>query len=74
MAFEDLLVQLSSKLDESGFKALDRLENKAIKKAITTANIEVIRYFLKVLDIFYSSNSFLYFANSSSLHKTKCPG
>ena len=32
MAFEDLLVQLSSKLDESGFKALDRLENKAIKK------------------------------------------
>ena len=32
MAFEDLLISLTSKLDESGFKALDRLENKAIKK------------------------------------------
>ena len=32
MAFEDLLIQLSSKLDDSGFKALDKMETKAIKK------------------------------------------
>ena len=38
MAFEDLLISLTSKLDESGFKALDRLENKAIKKTDMLSN------------------------------------
>ena len=32
MAFEELLVQISSKLDESGFKQLDKMQSKAIKK------------------------------------------
>ena len=32
MAFEELLVQISSKLDEKGFKQLDKAQTKAIKK------------------------------------------
>ena len=32
MAFEELLVQISSKLDEKGFKQLDKVQTKAIKK------------------------------------------
>ena len=32
MAFEDLLVSLTSKLDDSGFKALDKMEDRAKKK------------------------------------------
>ena len=51
MAFEDLLVQLSSKLDESGFKALDRLENKAIKKTNILSN-SLKRMFVGVVGTF----------------------
>lgn len=51
MAFEDLLVQLSSKLDESGFKALDRLENKAMKKTSILSN-SLKRMFVGVLGTF----------------------
>ena len=51
MAFEDLLVQLSSRLDESGFKALDRLENKAIKKTNVLSN-SLKRMFVGVVGTF----------------------
>ena len=51
MAFEDLLVQLSSKLDESGFKALDKLENKAIKRTNILSN-SLKRMFVGVLGTF----------------------
>lgn len=51
MAFEDLLVQLSSKLDDSGFKALDRLENKAIKKTNVLSN-SLKRMFVGVVGTF----------------------
>lgn len=51
MAFEDLLVQLSSKLDESGFKALDKMENKAIKKTNILSN-SLKRMFVGVLGTF----------------------
>ena len=51
MAFEDLLISLSSKLDESGFKALDRLEGKAIKKTSVLSN-SLKRMFVGVLGTF----------------------
>lgn len=51
MAFEDLLVQLTSKLDESGFKALDKLENKAMKKTSVLSN-SLKRMFVGVLGTF----------------------
>lgn len=51
MAFEDLLVQLTSKLDESGFKALDKLENKAMKKTSILSN-SLKRMFVGVLGTF----------------------
>ena len=51
MAFEDLLVQLTSKLDESGFKALDKMENKAIKKTNILSN-SLKRMFVGVLGTF----------------------
>lgn len=51
MAFEDLLVSLSSKLDESGFKALDRLEDKAQKKTSMLSN-SLKRMFVGVLGTF----------------------
>lgn len=51
MAFEDLLVQLSSKLDESGFKKLDQLEDKAMKKtSILSKSLK--RMFVGVLGTF----------------------
>lgn len=51
MAFEDLLVQLTSKLDESGFKALDKLENKAMKKTSVLSN-SLKRMFVGVIGTF----------------------
>lgn len=51
MAFEDLLISLSSKLDESGFKALDILEGKAIKKTSVLSN-SLKRMFVGVLGTF----------------------
>ena len=51
MAFEDLLVQLTSKLDESGFKKLDRLEDKAMKKTSILSN-SLKRMFVGVLGTF----------------------
>lgn len=51
MAFEELLVQLTSKLDEKGFKALDRLENKAIKKTNVLSN-SLKRMFVGVMGTF----------------------
>lgn len=51
MAFEELLVSLSSKLDESGFKALDRLENKAIKKTSILSD-SLKRMFVGVMGTF----------------------
>ena len=51
MAFEDLLVQLSSKLDDSGFKALDKLENKAIKKTGILSN-QLKKMFVGVIGTF----------------------
>ena len=51
MAFEDLLISLTSKLDESGFKALDRLENKAIKKTDMLSN-SLKRMFVGVMGTF----------------------
>ena len=51
MAFEDLLVQLSSKLDDSGFKALDKMETKAIKKTNALSN-SLKRMFVGVMGTF----------------------
>lgn len=51
MAFEDLLVQLTSKLDESGFKALDKMEDKAMKKTSILSN-SLKRMFVGVLGTF----------------------
>lgn len=51
MAFEDLLIQLSSKLDESGFKALDKMETKAIKKTNALSN-SMKRLFVGVMGTF----------------------
>lgn len=51
MAFENLLISLTSKLDESGFKALDRLENKAIKKTDILSN-SLKRMFVGVMGTF----------------------
>ena len=51
MAFENLLVQLTSKLDESGFKALDRMESKAEKKTALLSN-SLKRMFVGVLGTF----------------------
>lgn len=51
MAFEDLLIQLSSKLDESGFKALDKMETKAIKKTNALSN-SLKRMFVGVMGTF----------------------
>lgn len=51
MAFEDLLIQLSSKLDESGFKALDKMETKAIKKTNVLSN-SLKRMFVGVMGTF----------------------
>ena len=51
MAFEDLLIQLSSKLDESGFKALDKMETKAIKKTNALSN-SLKRMFVGVIGTF----------------------
>ena len=51
MAFEDLLVQLSSKLDDSGFKALDKMETKAIKKTNALSN-SLKRMFVGVIGTF----------------------
>lgn len=51
MAFEDLLVQLTSKLDESGFKALDKMENRAIKRTSILSN-SLRRMFVGVLGTF----------------------
>ena len=51
MAFEDLLVQLTSKFDESGFKKLDRLEDKAMKKTSILSN-SLKRMFVGVLGTF----------------------
>ena len=51
MAFEDLLVQLTSKLDDAGFKALDKMENKAIKKTNVLSN-SLKRMFVGVIGTF----------------------
>ena len=51
MAFEDLLVQISSKLDESGFRALDRMETKAARKTEMLSN-GLKRMFVGVLGTF----------------------
>lgn len=51
MAFEDLLISLTSKLDESGFKSLDRLENKAIKKTDMLSN-SLKRMFVGIMGTF----------------------
>lgn len=51
MAFEDLLVQLTSKLDESGFKALDKMEDRAMKKTSILSN-SLKRMFVGVLGTF----------------------
>lgn len=51
MAFEELLIQLSSKLDESGFKALDKMESKAIKKTNILSN-SLKRMFVGVIGTF----------------------
>jgi tape measure domain-containing protein len=51
MAFEDLVIQLSSKLDESGFKALDKMETKAIKKTNALSN-SMKRLFVGVMGTF----------------------
>ena len=51
MAFEDLLVQLTSKLDESGFKALDKMEDRATKKTNILSN-SLKRMFVGVLGTF----------------------
>ena len=51
MAFEDLLIQLSSKLDDSGFKALDKMETKAIKKTNALSN-SMKRLFVGVMGTF----------------------
>ena len=51
MAFEELLVQLTSKLDESGFKALDKMESKAIKKTNILSN-SLKRMFVGIIGTF----------------------